>query len=267
MFKNGKYMETANMKRCSVFSSLTLISLSLVLSFGFTMTAAQAQNYPDAVFNFPDLIFTNATIITLDDHEMNSNPGTIVQAMAIRDGVIMGLGTNEEILRYAGPNTRVMDLLGKTVFPGIVDSHNHPMGSAESYAREMFKLKNTPEGYALNMDVSATEDETMAKVARAMELLLATVQPTADEWINISLVHNPELGFATPADVSTLMSAPRLADVQITKEDLTEIVPDYPFVLSSSASILSAPEKNVWFHITAGPEGQPVRERVIELNF
>lgn len=255
------------MKKCPVYSSLKLVSLSLTLIFGFTMTVAQAQNYPDAVLNFADLVFTNATIITLDDHEMNSNPGTIVQAMAIRDGVIIGLGTNEEMLRYAGPNTRFLDMLGKTVFPGFVDSHNHPMGSAESYAREMYNLRDTPQGYALNMDVGATEDDTMAKVAQAMELLLDTIEPTPEDWINISLVHNPELGFATPADVSTLMSAPRLADVQISKEDLTEIVPDYPFILSSATSILDAPERNVWYHITAGPDGQPVEERVIELNF
>ncbi len=256
------------MKKCPVFSSLKLVSLSLALIFGFTMTAAQAQDYPDGLLNYADLVFTNATIITLDDHEMNSNPGTIVQAMAIRDEVIIALGTNEEMLKYAGPNTRVLDLLGKTVFPGFVDSHNHPMGGAERYAREMFNLRNTPQGYALNMDVGVTEDETMAKVAQAMDLLLDTVEPTPEDWINISLVHNPELGFATPADVSTLMSAPRLTDVRISKEDLTEIVPDYPFVLSSSASILSAPEeRNVWFYITAGPDGQPVEERVIELNF
>jgi hypothetical protein len=98
-----------------------------------------------------------------------------------------------------------------------------------------------------------------------MEVLLSAVEPTPEEWINISIVHNPELGFATPADVSTLMSAPRLADVQITKEDLSEIVPNYPFVLSSATSILDAPERNVWFHITVGPDGQPVTERVIEL--
>jgi hypothetical protein len=98
-----------------------------------------------------------------------------------------------------------------------------------------------------------------------MEVLLNTAEPAPDEWINISIVHNPELGFATPADVSTLMSAPRLTDVQISKEDLSEIVPNYPFVLSSATSILDAPEKNVWYHITVGPDGQPIHEKVVEL--
>jgi hypothetical protein len=97
-------------------------------------------------------------------------------------------------------------------------------------------------------------------------VLLAHEKPKPEDWINISLVHNPELGFATPADVSTLMSAPTLNDVRITKEDVSEIVSDYPFVLSSASSILDAPKKNIWYHITVGPDGQPVTTQVVELK-
>lgn len=224
------------------------------------------KTLPSALIEYADAVYTNATIVTLDDHAMNSNPGTIVEAMAVRDEKIIGLGTNAEMLKYAGPETKVVDLLGKMVIPGIVESHVHPQGAALNIAREKFKLRSTPEGYALSMDVGANTDETMAKVAKAMELLLANAQPTAEEWINISLVHNPELGFASPADVSTLMSAPRLSDVAINKSDISEIVPNYPFVLSSASSILSAPEKNVWVHITRGPNGEPVVKPVVKLQ-
>ena len=252
------------MKHRRIYTCLQVIGLSLVMLF--TMNNASAQNqYPPEILQFADSIYTNATIVTLDDHTMNSNPGTIAEAMAIRDEVIIGIGSNEEMMRMAGPDTEIIDLLGKTVLPGIVESHVHPMGASEANAREIYNLRNTPEGYALDLDVGASSDETMAKVAQAMDVLLSVAEPTPEEWINISIVHNPELGFATPADVSTLMSAPRLVDVQITKEDLTEIVPNYPFVLSSATSILSAPEKNVWYHITVGPDGQPVHERVVEL--
>jgi hypothetical protein len=243
---------------------MKLIGLSLAMLFTINNAVAQNQ-YPPEILQFADSIYTNATIVTLDDHTMNSNPGTIAEAMAIRDEVIIGIGSNEEMLRMAGPDTEIIDLLGKTVLPGIVESHVHPMGASEANAREIYNLRNTPEGYALDLDVGASSDETMAKVAQAMDVLLSVAEPTPEEWINISIVHNPELGFATPADVSTLMSAPRLVDVQITKEDLTEIVPNYPFVLSSATSILSAPEKNVWYHITVGPNGQPISERVVEL--
>jgi hypothetical protein len=254
-------------KRILFTSVRLLISLNFILS-GFINVYAQdaRQTLPAEILRYADSVYINATIITVDNHQMNSDPGTIVQAMAIRDEIIIGLGTNEDILRMAGPQTQIVDLQGKTVLPGIVESHVHPMGASESYAREMFKLRNTPEGYVLNMEVAATPDETTAKVARAMELLLQHVEPTPDEWINIALIHNPELGFATPADVSLLMSTPRLADVRITKEDITEIIPNYPFALTSASSIFNAPQKNIWYHVTAGPDGQPVTEMVVELK-
>jgi hypothetical protein len=239
--------------------------LLLVLVMG-RVAAQDVSTLPPEIVQYADKVYVNAIIMTLDEHEMNSDPGTIAQAMAVRDEVIIGLGTDQEMLRMAGPGTRVVDLQGKMVIPGIVESHVHPQGSATSIAREKYKLRRTPEGYALSMDVAASSDETMAKVAKAMELLLQHAQPEPDEWINISLVHNPELGFASPADVSTLMSAPRLADVRISRSDISEIVPDYPFVLSSASSILSAPEKNVWVHITVGSDGEPVTERVVELE-
>ena len=239
---------------------------SIMILLSLPGWAQDLSALPAAVIQYADAVYINSTIVTLDDHAMNANPGTIAQAMAVRDEKIIGLGTNDEMLKYAGPETKVVDLLGKMMIPGIVESHVHPQGAALNIAREKYKLRSTPEGFALSMDVGANTDETMAKVAKAMELLLANAEPTPEEWINISLVHNPELGFASPADVSTLMSAPKLADVAINKSDISEIVPNYPFVLSSASSILSAPEKNVWVHITRGPDGEPVVKTVVKLQ-
>ena len=239
---------------------------SIMMLLSLPGWAQDISTLPAAVIQYADAVYINSTIVTLDDHAMNANPGTIAQAMAVRDEKIIGLGTNDEMLKYAGPETKVVDLLGKMMIPGIVESHVHPQGAALNIAREKYKLRSTPEGFALSMDVGANTDETMAKVAKAMEVLLANTKPKPEDWINISLVHNPELGFATPADVSTLMSAPRLTDVSITKEDVSEIVSDYPFVLSSASSILDAPKKNIWYHITVGPDGQPVTTPVVELK-
>ena len=255
------------MKQSQIHSGMAWLLLAMLVVTGIARVSAQdISTLPSEIIRYADAVYVNATIMTLDDHEMNSNPGTIVEAMAVRDEVIIGLGTEAEILRMAGPDTKVIDLQGKMVIPGIVESHVHPMGAALDIAREKYNLRSTPEGFALSMDVAANPDETMAKVARAMEVLLANIQPEPHEWINISLVHNPELGFASPADVSTLMSAPRLSDVSISKSDISEIVPDYPFVLSSASSILSAPEVGVWYHITVGPNGEEVFERVVELQ-
>jgi predicted amidohydrolase YtcJ len=61
-------------------------------------------------------------VITLDP------AGTIVQALAIRDGRILALGTADEILAQAGSTTERIDLEGKTVVPGLADNHFHSIG-------------------------------------------------------------------------------------------------------------------------------------------
>lgn len=66
-----------------------------------------------------DTIYHNGTIVTLDD----SLP--LAEAVAVRDGRILAVGTESEVLALAGQNTRLMDLEGKTLVPGFVESHGH----------------------------------------------------------------------------------------------------------------------------------------------
>lgn len=252
-------------RRLIASTSITGFGLLALLING-TAFAQSARNVPPEILLYADTVYVNAKIVTLDNHEMNDDPGTIGEAMAVRDEIVIAVGSDSEIRRMAGPETEVVDLRGKTVIPGIVESHVHPMSESERFAREEFNLRMTPEGYVLQMDIGATPDDTMARVARAMDLLLAHATPTPDEWLNIELLHAPALGFATPASVSTLMSAPKLTDVRITKADISEIVPNYPLVLSSATGIMDAPEKNIWFHVTAGPDGRPITREVVALD-
>lgn len=67
----------------------------------------------------PDLILHNATIYTLDDRQPTA------QAIAVKDGRILAVGADAELLPVAGPATQVHDLHRRTVLPGIFDSHNH----------------------------------------------------------------------------------------------------------------------------------------------
>lgn len=246
----------------------TAYGLLVLAMFAGSSALAQssARNLPPEILQYADTVYVNAKIVTLDEHEMNSDPGSIVAAMAVRDEIIIALGTDSEMMAMAGPATRIVDLKGKTVLPGFVESHVHPMSESERFARDQHGLRTTPEGYVLQMDVGATPDDTMARVARAMDLLLANATPTPDEWLNIEIMHSPALGFATPASVSTMMSAPKLSDVRITKADISEIVPNYPMVLSSATGIMDAPEKNIWFHVTAGPDGQPITKEIVALD-
>ena len=67
-----------------------------------------------------DLILNNGNIITI------KQKGDRAQAIAIKDHTILAVGSNEEIRKFLGSNTRVIDLAGRTVIPGFNDVHQHP---------------------------------------------------------------------------------------------------------------------------------------------
>ena len=60
-----------------------------------------------------------------------------VEAVAIGNGKIIGTGKNDEILRQRGPETKVIDGRGRTVIPGLNDSHMHPIRGGLNYNMEL----------------------------------------------------------------------------------------------------------------------------------
>ena len=66
-----------------------------------------------------DLVLLNGTVITVDDRD------TIAQALAVRDGRIVFVGTTAAARKMVAEKTRVIDLAGRTVTPGLIDTHVH----------------------------------------------------------------------------------------------------------------------------------------------
>lgn len=69
----------------------------------------------------PDLILHHGKVVTVDERF------SIQQAIAIRGDRIQAVGTDAAILQLKGPSTELLDLKGKMVIPGLIDSHSHPL--------------------------------------------------------------------------------------------------------------------------------------------
>ena len=67
----------------------------------------------------PDTIYSGGKIITINDAQPTA------EAVAVRDGKIIAVGNKDELMKTGGKNTRLVNLNGKTMLPGFVDSHGH----------------------------------------------------------------------------------------------------------------------------------------------
>lgn len=126
-----------------------------IVSFFFVaavVSAASAQSSSSA-----DLILLNGKIITVDAKD------SIVQAIAIHNGKITAVGTNEEVRKLAPKSARVIDLHGRAATPGLIDAHCH--------------FDATDELYSINLN-------NITSVAEAVELVRKKVASSKpDEWI------------------------------------------------------------------------------------
>ena len=86
--------------------TLALGLFSFLASSGFAQESA-------------DTLYLGGTIITVNDEAPRA------EAVAVKNGLILAVGTDNELARYRGSETTVFDLNGQTLLPGFVDSHGH----------------------------------------------------------------------------------------------------------------------------------------------
>ena len=80
---------------------------------------------------YADLMISNGNIATLDER------GTMARAVAVKDGKILAVGSDEDVAQYKGPDTQVIDAGKKTVIPGLNDSHLHVIRGGLNYNMEL----------------------------------------------------------------------------------------------------------------------------------
>lgn len=106
-----------------------------------------------AVHAVADLVLTNGRIYTVDPARSSA------EALAVRNGRIIAVGTDADVRPHIGPETQVVDLGGRLAMPGIVDIHTHMMMGGQA---ELFELRfgNTLRREAILEQVRAAAETT-----------------------------------------------------------------------------------------------------------
>jgi len=112
----------------------SVIRPAVVIAVG-VLAACAPRSVPET-----DLVLKNGVIYTVDGARSRA------EALAVKDGVFLYVGTNKGVARYVGKDTRVTDLGGKLVLPGFIDAHCHPSGAVDQFgAVALFGLRSVAE--------------------------------------------------------------------------------------------------------------------------
>lgn len=147
-----------------------------------------------------DLVLKNGKIITVDDNF------SIQEAVAVGRGKILAVGSNEAVAELITPQTRVVDLGGRTMLPGINDSHMHG---------PFFGATRPP----LSLDLTYPAVQSIADMVRLLKEKAAQVK--RGEWIR---------GFGW--DQSSLEECRNDPTKLPRKSDIDGVSPDHPVVFT-----------------------------------
>ncbi len=111
-----------------------------------------------------DIVFKNGNVYTVNERRPHA------EAIAVKGDRIVFVGSNQDIKRYEGKGTRIVDLGGKTVVPGLTDSHNHLLGIGQ---REM----------TLNLEGTLSLEDFLARVKARVDGAKPGEWVTGRGWI------------------------------------------------------------------------------------
>ncbi len=181
--------------------------ISLILVF---TAVARMLLAPGAIRTFgaglqADMVIYNGKILTADSPDPRSF--TTAQAAAIYDGKYVAVGSNEEVMQYAGDKTKKIDLAGRTVLPGIVETHDH----LYEYSGHFF-----PPGQARVGESDPPVSWTKNKDEFVAQIKTLALKKKPGEWIIVG-TRGGEAGII-----------PELERGDVTRFDLDKVAPNNP---------------------------------------
>jgi hypothetical protein len=133
--------------------------------------------------DFATLVFVGGPVLTMDV----SNP--VAEGVAIRYGEILVAGAQADLDVHVGPDTRVVDLAGRTLMPGFVDAHTHYLANPDVVGEDLVGIQD----YILS-----TGTTSIGEMSVGAELLEEMVQLDADNLVRVRtslyLSHNSACG-------------------------------------------------------------------------
>ncbi|QOV92032.1 amidohydrolase [Humisphaera borealis] len=165
-----------------------------------------AGNAPAAA-NPPDLILHNGKIVTAD------KVFSVVAAIAVRGGRIVATGADAEVLAGKGDATKVVDLRGKMVLPGLIDSHVHPRAAMFEFDHDVPDMESIADVLAYVRDRAAKlGDGKWISVQQVFITRLKEQRYPARAELDQAAPKNPVL-FSTGPDASLNSLALKLSDI------------------------------------------------------
>ena len=167
----------------------------------------------------PDTILHNGKIVTVDNHEVVFDIGTIAQAIAIRGGKIVAVGSNAEVTRLAGSNTQSLDLQGRMVAPGFGATHDHP---ADWDPLNPYIVKKVvTDDMHIERFLNDPPDQQLQQFPRVLEEAVQKARP--GQWIRISMLYGREYKWGD--EISAFLGR------QINKQMLDLAAPNNPVIV------------------------------------
>ncbi|MEW6094120.1 MAG: amidohydrolase family protein, partial [Chloroflexota bacterium] len=126
-----------------------------------------------------DIIFHTGEIITIEETQ------PLAEAIAIRNGLIQAVGTNEEVLALQGAGTQVIDLQGRTMMPGFIDGHTHILAFPDRMGRSLDEAQETALRYGFT-----TVNEMWADEGYLSRLMQAEQEGSLQLRVNVFASYN-----------------------------------------------------------------------------
>lgn len=183
---------------------LTCLSVQSVIAQSFVVT--------------PDTIMVNGKVVTADNDDPEAV--TIAEAIAIRDGKIIAVGSNTEIRNMAVQGTEVVDVNSRTVIPGLIDTHTHLYETSLG-----FPWAADVDPQLLNiLLVAKSEDEAVSLAEAAIKARARDIGP--GKWIKVRM---------NPSNIAHAVFGSR-----ITRRVLDEWAPNNKVMIRTRASVVTS---------------------------